>query len=95
MFAAGRLLLEIDSMKKLLTTGAALVTVFVSLASPAFAASAKDRALAANDTMDGRMAAPVLARRSDVVVSEGRIVGADPDISIRSELLRDSSWSEY
>ena len=82
-------------MKKLFTTGAALVTVFASFASPAFAASPKDRAPVANDAMDGRIAAPVLARRSDVVTSEGRIVGADPDINIRTGLLRDSSWSEY
>ena len=37
----------------------------------------------------------LLARPSDVVTAEGRIVGADPDLSIRTELLRDRSWSEY
>lgn len=32
-----------------------------------------------------------LARPSDVVTAEGRIIGADPDLSIRTEILRDRS----
>jgi hypothetical protein len=87
-----------DQMKKLFTTGAVLVTVFAPLASPAFAASPRERAPVANDAMmpDMRNAnEPLLARRSDLVASEGRIIGADPDVSIRSELLRDRNWSEY
>ena len=79
-------------MKKLLTTGVALVTVFASLATPAFAATSTHRAPVANDAMaPGARSAnePLLARPSDVVTAEGRIVGADPDLAIRTELLRD------
>jgi hypothetical protein len=31
----------------------------------------------------------VLARPSDVAVTEGRVVGADPDANIRTQLIRD------
>jgi hypothetical protein len=84
-------------MKKVFTTGAALVTVFTVLASPAFAA-ARHRAPVANDAMapyERSANEALLARPADVVAAEGRIVGADPDLSIRTELLRDRSWSEY
>jgi len=85
-------------MKKLFTTSVALATVFASLASPAFAATSKNHAPVANDAMapyERSANEPFLARPSDVVAAEGRIVGADPDLSIRTELLRDRSWSEY
>ena len=84
-------------MKKLLTTGVALVTVFSSLASTAFAAS-KHRAPVENDTVLSyakNANEELLARPSDVVTAEGRIVGADPDLSIRTEILRDRSLSGF
>jgi hypothetical protein len=82
-------------MKKLLTTGVALVTVFASLASTAFAAPSKHRAPVANDTALSYAKSAneeLLARPSDVVTAEGRIVGADPDLNIRTQILRD--WSQ-
>ena len=84
-------------MKKLLTTGVALVTVFSSLASTAFAAS-KHRAPVENDTVLSyakNANEELLARPSDVVTAEGRIVGADPDLSIRTEILRDRSLNGF
>jgi hypothetical protein len=78
------------SMKKLLTTSVVLATVFMTFASPAFAA--KHRASVVSDTMApyGQPAGDqLLARPSDVVTSEGRIIGADPDQNIRTQLLRD------
>jgi hypothetical protein len=84
-------------MKKLLTTGVALVTVFSSLASTAFAAS-KHRAPVDNDTVQSyakNANEELLARPSDVVTAEGRIVGADPDLSIRTEILRDRSLNGF
>jgi hypothetical protein len=82
-------LLEINSMKKLLATSATLATVLATLSSPAFAAR---RAPVGHDTMTpyGQPSGDqMLARPSDVVVTEGRVVGADPDINIRTQLLRD------
>ena len=32
----------------------------------------------------------LLARPSDVVTSEGRVIGADPDQNIRTQLLHDA-----
>ena len=80
-------------MKKLLTTSAALATVFASLASPAFAAVPRHQAPVANDAAAQylqRSHEELLARPSDVVTSEGRIVGADPDQNIRTQLLHDA-----
>ena len=85
----GDALLEINPMKKLLATRATLATVLAALSSPAFAAH---RAPVGHDTMTpyGQPSGDVtLARPSDVVVTEGRVVGADPDINIRTQLLRD------
>jgi hypothetical protein len=85
-------------MKKLLTTGVALVTVFTSMASTAFAASSKHRAPVADDTVQSyarNANEELLARPSDVVTAEGRIVGADPDLSIRTEILRDRSQAGF
>jgi hypothetical protein len=85
-------------MKKLLTTGVALVTVFASLASPALAASSKRRAPVANDTVLSyakNANEELLARPSDVVTSDGRIIGADPDLSIRTEILRDRDQAGF
>ena len=79
-------------MKKLLTTSAALATVFASLASPAFAAP-KHQAPVANDAVAQylqRSHEELLARPSDVVTSEGRVIGADPDQNIRTQLLHDA-----
>jgi hypothetical protein len=70
-------------MKKLLATSAMLATVFATFSSPAFAAR---RAPVGYDTPSGDQ---MLARPSDVVVTEGRVVGADPDANIRTQLLRD------
>jgi hypothetical protein len=79
-------------MNKPLTTGVALATMFAALASPAFAAPPKHRAPVANDTMVPHVQPPsdqVLGRPSDVVITEGRVVGADPDPNIRTQLMRD------
>jgi hypothetical protein len=80
-------------MKKLLTTGAALATVFASLAAPAFAAAPRHQAPVANDAVTQylqRSHEELLARPSDVVTSEGRVIGADPDQNIRTQLLHDA-----
>jgi hypothetical protein len=86
-------------MTKLLTTSVALVTVFSSLAAPAFAASSKHRAApVGNDTVQSyarNANEELLARPSDIVTSEGRIIGADPDASIRTELLRDRTQAGF
>jgi hypothetical protein len=79
-------------MKKLLTISAVLATVFASLASPAFAAPPKHRAPVEHDTMSPYVQSTheqMLARPSDVVTSEGRVIGADPDANIRTQLQRD------
>ena len=74
-------------MKKLLATSAVLATVFAAFSSPAFAAR---RAPVGYDTPYGQPSGDqTLARPSDVVVTEGRVVGADPDANIRTQLLRD------
>jgi hypothetical protein len=93
----GDALLEIISMKKTLTTCAALATVLASLASPAFAAPPKHRAPVMNDTTApyDQGAFEQLARPSDVVTTQGRVVGADPDANIRTQLLHDPVPSEY
>ena len=85
-------------MKKLLATSAALATVFASLASPAFAAAPRRQAPVANDAAAQylqRSHEELLARPSDVVTSEGRIIGADPDQNIRTQLLRDAYPNGY
>jgi len=85
-------------MKKLLTASVALVTVFTALASTAFAAPSKHRAPVASDTPQSyakNANEELLARPSDVVTAEGRIVGADPDLNIRTQILRDWSQSAY
>jgi hypothetical protein len=84
-------------MKKLLATGAALATVLASLASPALAAS-RHRAPAVQDTAVpyGQSTSNQLqARQPDVVMSNGRIVGEDPDPNIRAQLLHDPEPDEY
>ena len=76
-------------MKKLLATSATLATVLAALSSPAFAAH---RAPDGHDTMNpyGQPSGDAtLARPSDLAVTEGRVVGADPDINIRTQLIRD------
>jgi hypothetical protein len=96
--ARGDSLLEIDSMKKMLTASVALVTVFSALASTAFAAQSRHRAPVANDTLQSYARdahEELLARPSDIVTAEGRIVGADPDLSIRAEILRDRSQGGF
>ena len=85
-------------MKKILTTSVALVTAFTALASTAFAAPSRHRAPVANDTLQSYAKdanEELLARPSDVVTGEGRIIGADPDLSIRTEILRDRSLSGF
>jgi hypothetical protein len=85
-------------MKKTLTTCVALATVLASLASPAFAAPPKHRAPVMNDTtMEpyNQGAFEQLARPSDIVVTQGRVVGADPDANIRTQLLHDPVPTEY
>lgn len=82
-------------MKKI-ATGLVLATM---LAAPAFAAPPKHRAVTDPEAMSQYGQAtnqPFLARRSDEVVTLGdRVVGADPDVNIRSQLLHDPVPSEY
>ena len=76
-------------MKKLLATSVALATVLAAISSPAFAAR---RAPVGHDTMSpyGQPSGDMtLARPSDLAVTDGRVVGADPDINIRTQLIRD------
>ena len=76
-------------MKKLLVAGATLAIVLTAISSPALAAH---RAPVGHDTMSpyGQLQGDqTLARPSDLAVTEGRVVGADPDINIRTQLLRD------
>jgi hypothetical protein len=76
-------------MKKLLATSAALATALAALSSPAFA---QRRAPVGHDTTMpyGQPSGDqMLARPSDLAVTEGRVVGADPDANIRTQLLRD------
>ena len=85
-------------MKKLLASTVALATVLASLVSPAFAASSKHRAPVANDASEPyAQGGPAgnYARNSDVVTFGNRVVGEDPDPSIRTQLLRDPEPSEY
>ena len=82
-------LLEINPMKKLLVAGATLAAVLAAISSPAFAAH---RAPVGHDTMSpyGQLSGDqTLARPSDLAVTEGRVVGADPDVNIRTQLIRD------
>jgi hypothetical protein len=82
-------------MKKLLVAGASLATVLAALSSPAFAAH---RAPVGHDTMSpyGQMSNDqMLARPSDLAVTEGRVVGADPDINIRTQLIRDQDQAGF
>lgn len=80
--------------KTILAAGIALATVF---ASPAFAAPPKHRAPVANDTVStyGRANGQFMARQSDLVTFGNRVVGEDPDLNIRSQLLHDPEPSEY
>jgi hypothetical protein len=78
-------------MKKTLVTAITLGTALMAFAAPAFAAPPKHRAPVVNDTgpygplPQERLMAP----RSSVVSTEGRVVGADPDPNIRTQLLHD------
>jgi hypothetical protein len=84
-------------MKKTLAISVAMAAVMASLASPAVAAP-KHRAPVANDTRGPYGQPPgdqLLARPSDVVTSEGRVIGADPDPNIRTQLRRDPDPSGF
>jgi hypothetical protein len=78
-------------MKKTFVTAVALGTVLGALASPAFAAPPRHRAPVASDTGPyGPFAQErLMAPPSTVVTTEGRVVGADPDPNIRTQLLHD------
>jgi hypothetical protein len=82
-----------SKMKKIFVTTVALGTALAALVAPAFAAPPRHRAPApvANDTgpygplPQERLMAPP----NTVVSTEGRVVGADPDPNIRTQLLHD------
>jgi hypothetical protein len=82
-----------QKMKKIFVTTVALGTALAALVAPAFAAPPRHRAPApvANDTgpygplPQERLMAPP----NTVVSTEGRVVGADPDPNIRTQLLHD------
>jgi hypothetical protein len=78
-------------MKKTLVTAVALGTVLAALASPASAAPPKHRAPVADDTSPYGALPPerMMAPQSSVVITDGRVVGADPDPNIRTQLLHD------
>ena len=81
-------------MRKLLITTATLATV---LASPAIAAPPRHHAVA-RDSMAAYSTDPnaqYYARDPDVVIDGNRVVGRDPDIGIRSQLLKDDHVSDY
>lgn len=85
-------------MKKMLATSVALATLLASLASPALAAPSKHRPRVAPDMTApfGRSAsAPASMRQPDVVMLNGRVLGEDPDLNIRTQLLHDPVPDEY
>jgi hypothetical protein len=87
-------LLEIKAMKKLLATSAALATV-LAISSPAFAAH---RAPVGNDTTTPYIqpsSDQMLARPSDLAVVDSHVVGADPDVNIRTQLIRDQDQAGF
>ena len=78
-------------MKKIFATAVALGTVLAALASPAFAAPPNHRAPVVNDT-SAYGAFPrdrIMVPPSSVVTAQGRVIGADPDPTIRTQLLHD------
>jgi hypothetical protein len=82
-------------MTKLFLTTAALATI---LASSPLAAPSKHRVPMAHDGMGayGIVAnGQYYARDPDVVIDGNRVVGRDPDIGIRSQLLKDDHVSDY
>jgi hypothetical protein len=84
-------------MKKLLASSVVLATMLASLASPALAAPPKYRAPVSHDTVlpYGQIGAERYARQPDVVTLGSRVVGEDPDPSIRTQLLHDPVPAEY
>ena len=79
-------------MKKLLIAGAALATVLAAVSSPAFAAHRAPDTMSPYGQPSGDQ---TLARPSDLAVTEGRVVGADPDINIRTQLIRDQDQAGF
>jgi hypothetical protein len=82
-------------MKKMIATGLVLATVS---AVPALAAPPKHRTTTDPNSMphSQSMGQPNLARPSDEVVAPGdRVVGADPDLNIRMQILHDPVPQEY
>ena len=75
------------------------VVVFATLAtvsaSPVFAAQLKHRAPVIHELPYGQIGAQNYAGRSDVVTFGSRVVGEDPDINIRTQMLHDPVVSEY
>jgi hypothetical protein len=81
-------------MKKLLATSAALATVLAAISSPAFAAH---RAPVGHDTMPYVQPSSdeMLARPSDLAITDSHVVGADPDVNIRTQLIRDQDQAGF
>lgn len=76
-------------MKKSLIFSVALATV---LAAPAFAAAPKYRApVTGNDTPYRQTMMPP----ANSVITEGKLVGVDPDPNIRTQLLHDPDPSGF
>ena len=77
-------------MKKTLIATLALTTL---AASPTFAASTKNRAYLSQQARDAY--ARYLPSDPSLVISNNKVVGRDPDINIRSQMLRDPIADEY
>lgn len=77
----------------------AIATVLAAvLVSPAFAAPPKYRAPVTNDTEAYGTAGPVQPyanRGGEVSMFGNRVIGADPDPNIRSQMQHDPALSEY
>ena len=77
-------------MKKTLIATLALTTL---AASPTFAASTKNRMHLSQQARDAY--ARYLPNDPSWVISNNKVVGRDPDINIRSQMLRDPIADEY
>ncbi|HYM35703.1 MAG TPA: hypothetical protein VET48_09930 [Steroidobacteraceae bacterium] len=77
-------------MKKTLIATIALAAI---AASPAFAASKYSRVRHLSD--DVRAQGGYSYLQNDWVIANNKIIGRDPDINVRLQMLRDASQSDY
>jgi hypothetical protein len=79
-------------MKKTLIATIALAAI---AASPAFAASKSSRAKYLSEDARAQASSNYYQNDPSVVIANNKVIGRDPDINIRSEMLRDSVPNEY